>query len=95
VDGRDPPLEDNGLARPQARPRRVVLLAAAGRPPELAITISAASSGNLGLAAGNLIGGIATQTMVLVLCDLAAPQPLTYVVDSLNLAIVVYAIGIA
>ena len=41
-----------------------------------AITVSAAASGNLGLAAGNLIGGIATQTMVLVLCDLFAPKPL-------------------
>lgn len=61
----------------------VVLLAIAGSLPELAITISAAASGNLGLAAGNLIGGIATQTMVLVLCDLAAPQPLTYLVGSL------------
>ena len=61
----------------------VVILAVAGSLPELAITISAAASGNLGLAAGNLIGGIATQTMVLVVCDLAAPQPLTYLVGSL------------
>jgi len=34
----------------------VVILAVAGSLPELAITISAAASGNLGLAAGNLIG---------------------------------------
>ena len=61
----------------------VVLLAVAGSLPELAITVSAAASGNLGLAAGNLIGGIATQTMVLVVCDLFAPQPLTYLVGSL------------
>ena len=62
----------------------VVLLAVAGSLPEVAITISAASSGNIGLAAGNLIGGIATQTMVLVVCDLAAPtRPLTYLVGSL------------
>jgi len=51
--------------------------------PELAITISAAESGHLGLAAGNLIGGIATATMVLVLCDLFAPRPLTFLVGSL------------
>jgi cation:H+ antiporter len=57
----------------------LVLLSIAGSLPELAITISAAASGNLGLAAGNLIGGIAVQTMVLVLCDIAVgPQrPLT------------------
>jgi cation:H+ antiporter len=63
----------------------VILLAVAGSLPELAITISAASKGNLGLAAGNLIGGIAVQTMVLVLCDAAASrtQALTYLVGSL------------
>jgi cation:H+ antiporter len=62
----------------------LVLLAIAGSLPELAITVSAAASGHLDLAAGNLIGGIATQTMVLVLCDLAAPtKPLTFLVGSL------------
>jgi len=60
----------------------VVLLAIAGTLPEIAITVSAVSKGNLGLAAGNLIGGIAVQTMVLVLCDAAASktQSLTYLV---------------
>jgi cation:H+ antiporter len=61
----------------------MVMLAIAGSLPELAITISAAESGHLGLAAGNLIGGIATATMVLVLCDLFAPRPLTFLVGSL------------
>lgn len=61
----------------------MVLLAIAGSLPELAITISAAASGHLDLAAGNLIGGIATATMVLVICDLFAPRPLTYLVGSL------------
>jgi cation:H+ antiporter len=61
----------------------MVLLAVAGSLPELAITISSAASGHLDLAAGNLIGGIATATMVLVLCDLFAPRPLTYLVGSL------------
>src|ERR1019366_7050574 len=61
----------------------MVLLAIAGSLPELAITISAAESGHLGLAAGNLIGGIATATMVLVVCDLFAPRPLTFLVGSL------------
>lgn len=64
----------------------LVLLAVAGTLPELAITISAASQGNLGLAAGNLIGGIAVQTMVLLICDIAVgPQrPLTYLVGRLT-----------
>ena len=64
----------------------ILLLAIAGSLPEVAITISAAASGNLGLAAGNLIGGIAVQTMVLVLCDVAVgPQrPLTFLVGALT-----------
>jgi cation:H+ antiporter len=63
----------------------IVLLAIAGSLPELAITVSAAAKGNLSLAAGNLIGGIAVQTMVLVICDAAASrtQALTYLVGSL------------
>jgi len=63
----------------------VVLLAIAGSLPELAITISAAAKGNLPLAAGNLIGGIAVQTMVLVICDAVASrrQALTFLVGSL------------
>lgn len=63
----------------------VVLLAIAGSLPEIAITVSAAAKGNLELAAGNLIGGIAVQTMVLVICDAVASrtQSLTYLVGSL------------
>src|SRR5438309_6558209 len=61
----------------------MVLLSIAGSLPELAITVSAAASGDLSIAAGNLIGGIATATMVLVICDLFAPRPLTYLVGSL------------
>jgi len=64
----------------------LLLLAIAGSLPELAITISAAASGNLGLAAGNLIGGIAVQTMVLLLCDIAVGRqpPLTFLVGALT-----------
>ncbi len=63
----------------------VVLLAVAGSLPEVAITVSAAAKGNLPLAAGNLIGGVAVQTMVLVICDAAASrkQALTFLVGSL------------
>jgi cation:H+ antiporter len=64
----------------------IILLAVAGSLPELAITISAASSGHLGLAAGNLIGGIAVQTMVLVVCDaVAGPRnSLTFLAGALT-----------
>ena len=64
----------------------LLLLAVAGSLPELAITISAAAGGHLDLAAGNLIGGIAMQTMVLVVCDfVVGPQrPLTYLVGALT-----------
>lgn len=64
----------------------ILLLAVAGSLPELAITVSAAAQGNLGLAAGNLIGGIAVQTMVLVVCDVAVgPQrPLTFLIGALT-----------
>ena len=78
----------------------VILLAIAGTLPEIAITVSAVSAGHLGLAAGNLIGGIAVQTMVLVLCDAAASktQSLTYLVGSLipvlEGLLVVFVVGI-
>jgi cation:H+ antiporter len=63
----------------------MVLLALAGTLPEIAITVPAAIAGHLDLAAGNLIGGIAVQTMVLVLCDaaVAGKHPLSFLVGSL------------
>ncbi|HWB67463.1 MAG TPA: sodium:calcium antiporter [Mycobacteriales bacterium] len=63
----------------------VILLAIAGSLPELAITVSAAASGDLGLASGNLIGGVAVQTLVLVICDAAVrgDRPLSYLAGSL------------
>jgi cation:H+ antiporter len=63
----------------------MVLLAVAGTLPEIAIVVSACAAGNLGLAAGNVIGGIAIQTMVLAICDAAASpvEPLTFLVGSL------------
>jgi cation:H+ antiporter len=47
----------------------LILLGIAGTLPEIASTASAALSGHLGLATGNLLGGIAMQTLVLVLLD--------------------------
>ena len=63
----------------------MILLSIAGTLPEVAITVSAAAQGHLGLAAGNLIGGVAVQTMVLIICDITAGRKsaLTYLVGSL------------
>jgi cation:H+ antiporter len=57
----------------------MLLLGLAGSLPELAITASAALSGHLSLAVGNLLGGIAMQTLVLVFLDATSrrKQPLT------------------
>jgi cation:H+ antiporter len=49
----------------------VILLAVATNLPEIAITASAALAHNLGIAIGNILGGIAIQTVVLVALDVA------------------------
>lgn len=63
----------------------MLLLALAGTLPEVAITVTAALAGHLDLAAGNLLGGIAIQTGVLVVCDffVTEDKPLSYLVGSL------------
>ena len=63
----------------------MILLAVAGSLPEAAITVSAVLQGHIDIAAGNLAGGIAMQTMVLAVCDAAASRdrPLSYLVGSL------------
>ena len=61
----------------------MLLLGLAGSLPELAITCSAALSGHLSLAVGNLLGGIAMQTLVLVFLDATSKRktPLTALVS--------------
>ena len=46
-----------------------ILLAIATNLPEIAIVVSAALSHSLGIAIGNILGGIAIQTVVLVVLD--------------------------
>src|SRR3954453_15415667 len=67
----------------------LLLLAIATDLPELAITITAGADNTLGLAVGNLLGGIAIQTVVLAVLDVGAgrERPLTYLVGSLLLVL--------
>lgn len=68
----------------------VILLAIATNLPEIAIVTSASVTHNVGLAIGNILGGIAIQTVVLVILDgfgLRRKAALTYEAASLQLVL--------
>src|SRR3954447_12779256 len=67
----------------------LILLSFATDLPELVITVTAAASGNVGLAVGNLVGGIAIQTVVLAVLDVAVrhERPLSFLAGSLVLVL--------
>src|SRR5690348_40956 len=66
-----------------------ILLAFATNLPEIAIVVTAAIGHNLGIATGNILGGIAIQTVVLAVLDGFGIRnvPLTYRAASLQLVI--------
>lgn len=68
----------------------LIFLSIATNLPEISIVVTASLIGNIGIAIGNILGGIAIQTVVLVILDgfgLRKRAPLTYEAASLQLVL--------
>jgi cation:H+ antiporter len=65
----------------------LIILGVAGSLPEIAIVYGAAVNGHISVIIGNLIGGIAIQTLVIVIFDFATKgkRPLSYMAGSIAL----------
>jgi cation:H+ antiporter len=66
----------------------LILLGISGSLPEIAVVWSAATHGHIPVIIGTLLGGIAIQTLIIVIFDLAVKgkKPLSYLVGSLELS---------
>ena len=74
----------------------LILLGVAGSLPEIAVAFSAAIHGHIPIILGNLVGGVAIQTLVIVILDFAmkGKRPLSYMAGSITLFFeTVFAIG--
>lgn len=67
----------------------LILLGISGSLPEIAVCLSAARDGHISVIIGNLLGGIAIQTLVIVIFDFAVKKkrPLSYLAGSPILAL--------
>ena len=65
----------------------LILLGVAGSLPEIAVVFSAAVHGHIPVIIGNLLGGIAIQTLIIVIFDFAikGKRPLSYLAGSITL----------
>lgn len=73
----------------------LVLLGIVGSLPEIAITFSAALEGNIPIIVGNLLGGVAMQTLIIVIFDffVRKKRPLSYLAGSSILSLeIIFAI---
>jgi len=67
----------------------LVILGISGSLPELAVVYSAAQAGHISVIIGNLLGGIAIQTLILIIFDFAVKgkRPLSFLAGSPMLAL--------
>jgi len=67
----------------------LILLGVSGSLPELAITFSAARNGHIPIIIGTLLGGLALQTLIIVIFDffVKGKRPLSYLAGSINMSL--------